>query len=94
MSEKVAVYVKLPKAFFISTPVGRYSPDWAIVLRDSAGKLVFFVVETKGSGDAMDLRGAERAKIACAKAHFAAISGDSVIYDVVTDFEQLMNRIL
>ena len=94
MSEKVAVYVKLPKAFFISTPVGRYSPDWAIVLRDSAGKLVFFVVETKGSGDAMELRGAERAKIACAKAHFAAISGDSVIYDVVTDFEQLMNRIL
>ena len=30
ISDKVAVYVKLPNGFYISTPVGRYNPDWAI----------------------------------------------------------------
>ena len=93
-NEAVAMYVKLPKSFFISTPVGRYSPDWAVVLREGTGKHIYFVAETKGSRDAMELRGTERAKIACAKAHFAAISGENVIYDVVTDFDQLLNLAL
>lgn len=93
-NEAVVMYVKLPKAFFISTPVGRYSPDWAIIFREGAGKHIYFVAETKGSRDTMALRGVERAKIACAKAHFAAVSGGDVIYDVVTDMDQLLNMAL
>ena len=93
-NEAVALYVKLPKAFFISTPVGRYSPDWAVVLREERRKHIYFVAETKGSRNSMELRGIERAKIACARAHFAAISGEQVIYDVVTDFDQLLNLAL
>ena len=93
INEKVALYVKLPKSFFISTPVGKYSPDWAIAFHEGEVKHVYFVAETKGSNDTMELRGVEEAKIQCAKAHFAAISNSSVTYDVVKDFEQLLNLV-
>ena len=93
INEKVAVYVKLPKSFFISTPVGKYSPDWAIAFHEGTVKHVYFVAETKGSNDTMELRGVEEAKIECAKAHFAAISNSSITYDVVTSFEELINLV-
>ena len=35
--EAVELYVKLPKSFFLPTPVGRYTPDWAIVFRGADG---------------------------------------------------------
>lgn len=92
-NEKVALYVKLPKAFFIPTPVGKYSPDWAIAFHKGTVKHIFFVAETKGSTDQMELRGMEKAKIACAKAHFAEISNDEIIYDVVSDFSELINLV-
>lgn len=94
VSEKVSLYVKLPKAFFISTPVGRYTPDWAIAFREGAVRHVYFVAETKGSNESLELRGVEQAKIECAKAHFAAISSGSVRYDVVKDFDQLLDFVL
>lgn len=93
VNEKVALYWKLPKSFFISTPVGKYSPDWAIAFHEGQVKHVYFVAETKGSNDTMELRGIENAKIECAKAHFAAISNSSVTYDVVTTFEQLLELV-
>ena len=90
INEKVAVYVKLPGSFFISTPVGNYNPDWAIAFHEGAVKHIYFIAETKGNTDTLELRGVENAKIACAKAHFAAISNESVDYDVVDSFEKLM----
>ncbi len=93
VNEKVALYVKLPKSFFISTPVGKYSPDWAIAFHEGSVKHVYFVAETKGSNDTMELRGVEEAKIECAKAHFAAISNSDITYDVVKDFDQLINLV-
>ena len=93
VSEKVAIYVKLPGSFFISTPVGKYNPDWAIAFNEGTVKHVYFVAETKGNIDSMELRGVEGAKIACAKAHFAAISNESVAYDVVDSFEGLINLV-
>ena len=93
VNEKVALYVKLPKSFFISTPVGKYSPDWAIAFHEGTVKHVYFVAETKGSNDTMELRGVENAKIECARAHFAAISNTSVTYDVVSDFTQLLDLV-
>mgnify|MGYP000308576897 CR=1 FL=1 len=30
--KRLAVYVKLPEQFYISTPAGRYMPEWAIAL--------------------------------------------------------------
>ena len=93
INEKVAVYVKLPGSFFISTPVGKYNPDWAIAFREGSVKHIYFIAETKGNTDTMELRGVEAAKIACAKAHFAAISSQSVTYDVVDSFAKLMELV-
>ena len=87
----VALYVKLPGGFFISTPVGKYNPDWAIAFNEGSVKHIYFIAETKGNSDAAELRGVENAKIACAKAHFAAISSESVTYSVVDSFAELMN---
>src|SRR5208337_2144088 len=33
-SDEVVVYAKLPKGFFIPTPVGNYNPDWAIAFKE------------------------------------------------------------
>ena len=94
--DKIAVYVKLPGSFFISTPVGKYNPDWAIAFHEGEVKHVYFIAETKGVTllDSLELRGVEEAKIACAKAHFAAISSDSVVYDVVDSYDKLMQVVM
>ena len=89
-ADEVAVYVKLPKGFYISTPAGNYCPDWAIAFSEGIMKHVCFVAETKGSVSSMQLRQIEEAKIHCAREHFKAISGSSVIYDVVESWEGLM----
>ena len=90
----VAVYVKLPDSFYISTPVGHYNPDWAIAFYEGTVKHIYFVAETKGSMSSMQLRQIEESKIHCAKAHFKAISGDNVVYDVVDSYETLLNKVM
>ena len=66
-ASEVCIYAKLPRSFQIPTPVGNYAPDWAIAFKKGAAKHIFFIAETKGSLDSMELRGVEKAKIACAK---------------------------
>lgn len=90
----VAVYVKLPDGFYISTPVGHYNPDWAIAFKEGTVKHIYFVAETKGSMDTLELRGIEDAKIYCAREHFKAISGDNVVYDVVDSYQALLDKVM
>lgn len=90
----VAVYVKLPNGFYISTPVGKYNPDWAIAFYEGNVKHIYFVAETKGSLSSLQLRDIEKAKIHCAKEHFKAISNGSVVYDVVDGYDELMNLLV
>ena len=90
----VAVYIKLPDSFYISTPVGRYNPDWAIAFYEGTVKHIYFVAETKGSMNSMQLRMIEESKIHCAREHFKAISGDHVVYDVVDSYETLLNKVM
>lgn len=92
-AEEVSVYVKLPKGFYISTPVGKYNPDWAIAFNKDLVKHVYFVAETKGSMQTLDLREIENAKIQCAREHFKAISTEAVRYDVVNSYGELMNLV-
>lgn len=84
---------KLPRKLKIPTPVGNYAPDWAIVFNDGTVRHVFFVAETKGSLDGMELRGVEKAKTECAKKLFNRISTSKVRYGVVDKFENLYNLI-
>lgn len=90
----VAVYVKLPDGFYISTPVGHYNPDWAIAFYEGKVKHIYFVAETKGSMPSMQLRLIEESKIHCAREHFKAISSDSVVYDVVDSYQSLLNKVM
>ncbi len=93
-AEQVAVYVKLPSGFYISTPVGHYNPDWAIAFYEGNVKHIYFVAETKASMDTMNLRPIEQAKIKCAKEHFRALSRDDVRYDVVKSYKTLLDKVM
>ncbi len=88
-SQEVEVYVKLPKGFYINTPVGKYNPDWAIAFYEGKVKHIYFVAETKGDMSSLELREIEKAKAHCAREHFRAISGDNVKYDIVDSYEKL-----
>lgn len=89
-STEVVVYAKLPKSFYISTPVANYSPDWAIVFDQDKVRQIYFVTETKGSDSDMDLREIEKLKIHCATEHFKEISGNEVKFEKVSSYEKLM----
>lgn len=92
-STNVAVYVKLPNGFYISTPVGNYNPDWAIAFYEGTVKHIYFVAETKGSMNSMQLRLIEDSKIHCAKQHFKAISNGEVVYDVIDNYKSLLDMV-
>jgi type III restriction enzyme len=92
-STEVVVYAKLPRGFFIPTPVGNYNPDWAIAFQAGKVKHVYFVAETKGSMSSMDLRKIEESKIECARKFFAKITSDQVKYDVVDGYGKLMELV-
>ena len=93
-STDVVVYAKLPRGFFIPTPVGNYNPDWAIAFEQGKVRHVYFIAETKGSMSSMDLREIEKRKIDCARKFFAEITSDQVKYDVVDSYGKLMSLVV
>ena len=99
VSDEVVVYTKLPRGFFIPTPVGDYNPDWAIAFCDDVTKIkhVYFVAETKGSMSTLQLKGVENAKIECARKFFASLNAaaeaDGVTYDVVDSYDSLLQLV-
>lgn len=90
-AEEVCVYAKLPKGFSIPTPVGNYSPDWAIAFNKGAVKHIFFIAETKGTMESLQLRPIEKAKISCARKLFNEISTEDVVYHDVDSYQSLLN---
>ena len=93
--DDVVVYTKLPRGFYINTPMGKYTPDWAVAFREGSVKHVYFVAETKGNDiQGSHIRGIEDSKIACARKHFAAISENGYIYDVATDYQSLYDKVM
>lgn len=99
VSNEVVVYSKLPRGFFIPTPVGDYNPDWAIAFRDDTTNIkhVYFIAETKGSMSTLQLKGVENAKIECARKFFASLNEkaeqEGVKYDVVDSYDSLLQLV-
>ncbi len=96
-STEVEVYAKLPRGFFIPTPVGNYNPDWAIAFTEGSVKHVYFVAETKGSLSTLQLKGVEDAKIECARKFFADVNKKfegQVKYDVADSYSKLMELVV
>lgn len=90
-AEEVCVYAKLPRTFQIPTPVGNYSPDWAIAFYEGKVKHIFFIAETKGTMESLELRPIEQAKISCAKKLFNEMSTSKVRYHDVDSYQSLLN---
>ena len=90
-AQEVCVYAKLPKGFHIPTPVGNYSPDWAIAFYEGTVKHIFFIAETKGTMDSLNLKPIEQAKISCAKKLFNEMSTSNVKYHDVDSYQNLLN---
>jgi len=72
--DAVSLYAKLPGWFRVPTPLGSYNPDWAVLVEQDGAQRLYFVVETKSSLFADDLRDQESAKIACGVAHFQSLA--------------------
>ena len=92
-AEEVCVYAKLPRTFKIPTPVGDYSPDWAIAFYEGTVKHIYFIAETKGSLSSLELREIEKGKTDCAKELFEKVFENKVKYDIVKDYEDLYNLV-
>ncbi len=81
----VKLFFKIPDKFKIPTPIGNYTPDWAVYVKTENEKKLYFVIETKGSTNYLDLRDRESIKIRCGKKHFEALGRD-IKFDVATNF--------
>ena len=90
-AEEVCVYAKLPKGFHIPTPVGNYSPDWAIAFYEGTVKHIFFIAETKGTMETLQLKPIEQAKINCARKLFNEMSTSRVKYHEVDSYQHLLD---
>ncbi len=90
-ADEVCVYAKLPRGFHIPTPVGNYSPDWAIAFNDGMVKHIFFIAETKGTMESLSLKPIEKAKISCARKLFNEISTENVKYHDVDSYQHLLD---
>lgn len=96
-AEDVLVYAKLPRGqngFQIPTPLGNYSPDWAIVFDVDKYKYVYFIAETKGSMESLQLKAIEQGKIDYAKKHFEALGHADIKYDVIDSYQALRDKIM
>jgi len=91
LADEVCVYAKLPKGFSIPTPVGNYSPDWAIAFYQGTVKYIFFIAETKGTMETLNLKPIEKAKTDCARKLFSSLSNADVVYDIVKSYQDLLN---
>jgi len=93
-SGEVLVYAKLPNGFKIPTPVGNYNPDWAIVFDTDKFKYVYFIAETKGSMESLQLKDIEQRKINYAKKHFEALGHTDIKYDVISTYQELRDKVM
>ena len=92
LESAVCVYAKLPKGFSIPTPVGNYSPDWAIAFNEGYDiRHVYFIAETKGSLSTLDIRPIEQGKIDCADRLYNILSKENITYGQVTTYESLLS---
>jgi len=93
-TEDVLVYAKLPRSFQIPTPLGNYSPDWAIVFDADKYKYVYFIAETKGTMETLQLREIEKKKKSYAEKHFEALGHADIKYGIIDSYEALRDKVM
>jgi len=93
-SGEVLVYAKLPNDFKIPTPVGNYNPDWAIVFDTDKFKYVYFIAETKGSMESIQLKEIEKRKINYAEKHFNSLGHADIKYAIIHTYQDLRDKVM
>ena len=83
--DHVKLFTKLPRRFRVRTPVGEYSPDWAIVYDEDGTQRLYLVRETKDTRNLDDLGWDEAMRIRFAERHFDAAPRGVVDYNFTTD---------
>ena len=86
------MFFKIPDNFKIETPIGTYNPDWAVYIERDGTKKMYFVIETKGATNTIDLREREKLKIACGRQHFEALN-NGTDFEVATNLRDLKLKI-
>ena len=89
-SDNIKLYAKLPTTFKIDTPLGNYSPDWAVLWEENGEKKLYFVLESKSTQLDSELRGVEKGKIACAIEHFKELDKLDAFHQITSleDFQE------
>lgn len=82
--DHVKLFTKLPRRFRVRTPVGEYSPDWAIVYDDNGTERLYLVRETKGTTKLNDLPWDQAMRIRFARKHFEKAPAGKVDYFFTT----------
>ena len=92
-NSSIKLYAKLPSSFKISTPLGTYNPDWAVLVEEDGTEKMYFVIETKGNVKSEHLKILEDKKIQCGKRHFEALDNgvEFAAYDDVDRFTDDIN---
>lgn len=91
-NEDFKMYIKLPDWFKIDTPLGRYNPDWAVLIEKDGAQRLYFVVETKGNILGEELRERESRKIQCGHKYFEALD-TGVEFKETDSFENFVENI-
>ena len=84
----VKMFFKIPDRFKIDTPIGTYNPDWAVLWEKNGEQKLYFILETKGTERAFDLKTPEQLKIHCGKEHFKALENGVEMVGPVKDWNK------
>jgi len=90
-NKDVKLFAKLPDWFKVSTPLGSYNPDWAVLIDNNGNERLYFVLETKGNTAQEELRIRENDKITCGHKHFEALGSD-VKFEAIDDFNKFIEE--
>lgn len=88
----VKMFFKMPDKFKVETPIGQYNPDWAVYLNHNGEEKLYFILETKGSTNLIDLRTKEQLKIHCGKQHFKALD-NGIEMQIATNWREFREKI-
>ncbi len=85
-NSNVRFIFKLPDTYFIDTPVGKYTPDWAVVIERENQSQIYFIAETKDTNISGNLRLEEQIRILSARAMIKQIMPEVVSKAPVSNF--------
>lgn len=86
--DKVKLIAKLPSWFKVNTPLGKYNPDWALLIDKDGSENIYFIVENKAANFMNNGREMEKAKTECGRLHF--IDALQVDYKIGSDIEEFV----